>query len=156
LQPADDRRHRPEVRHGGVQGRGDPCGEDRGRRARGRGARRGRRGARGLVDLRLLVAEPTDEERAAVDALLGSPRSAWEGGIRVADIDGRTSEGGHEARAQRHQLLPALHALQERAGWISPGGMNYVCERLDVPPADAYGVATFYALLSVEPRPARV
>ena len=74
----------------------------------------------------------------------------------MADIDGRTSERGHEARAQRHLLLPALHALQERAGWISPGGMNYVCERLDVPPADAYGVATFYALFSVEPRPARV
>jgi NADH-quinone oxidoreductase subunit F len=108
------------------------------------------------LDLRLLVAEPTDDERAAVDALLGTPRSAWEGGIRVAEIDGRTSERGHEARAQRHLLLPALHALQERAGWISPGGMNYVCERLDVPPADAYGVATFYALLSVEPRPARV
>ena len=34
--------------------------------------------------------------------------------------------------------------------------MNYVCQRLDVPPADAYGVATFYALLSVEPRPPRV
>jgi NADH-quinone oxidoreductase subunit F len=108
------------------------------------------------LDLRLLVAEPTDEERAAVDALLGTPRSAWEGGMRVADIDGRTSERGHEARAQRHLLLPALHALQERAGWISPGGMNYVCARLDVPPADAYGVATFYALFSVEPRPARV
>jgi NADH-quinone oxidoreductase subunit F len=108
------------------------------------------------LDLRLLVAEPTDEERAAVDALLGSPRSAWEGGLRVADIDGRTSERGHEARAQRHLLLPALHALQDRTGWISPGGMNYVCERLDVPPADAYGVATFYALFSVEPRPARV
>ena len=108
------------------------------------------------MDLRLLVAEPTDEERAAVDALLGSPRSAWEGGLRVADIDGRTSERGHEARAQRHLLLPALHALQDRTGWISPGGMNYVCERLDVPPADAYGVATFYALFSVEPRPARV
>ena len=91
-----------------------------------------------------------------MDALLGSPRSAWEGGVRVADIDGRTSERGHEARAQRHLLLPALHALQERAGWISPGGMNYVCARLDVPPADAYGVATFYALFSVEPRPARV
>jgi NADH-quinone oxidoreductase subunit F len=31
-----------------------------------------------------------------------------------------------------------------------------VCQRLDVAPADAYGVATFYALLSVEPRPLRV
>ena len=37
-----------------------------------------------------------------------------------------------------------------------PGALNYVCSRLTVPPADAYGVATFYALLSVDPRPATV
>ena len=47
-------------------------------------------------------------------------------------------------------------SVQEHVGWISPGALNYVCLRLDVPPADAYGVATFYALLAVEPRPPRV
>ena len=31
--------------------------------------------------------------------------------------------------------------------------MDYVCERLNVPPADAWGVATFYSLLSTTPRP---
>jgi NADH-quinone oxidoreductase subunit F len=31
-----------------------------------------------------------------------------------------------------------------------------VCERLDVPPAEAYGVATFYAMFSTEPRPRSV
>ena len=46
--------------------------------------------------------------------------------------------------------------MQEHVGWISPGALNYVAERLTVPPADVYGVATFYALLSVEPRPPRV
>ena len=46
--------------------------------------------------------------------------------------------------------------MQERIGWISPGGLNYLCTRLTVPLADAYGVATFYAMLSVEPRPSRV
>lgn len=34
--------------------------------------------------------------------------------------------------------------------------MNYVCERLGVPPAEAYGVAGFYALLALEERPSRV
>ena len=28
---------------------------------------------------------------------------------------------------------------------ISEGALDYVCERLNVPPADAWGVATFYA-----------
>jgi NADH-quinone oxidoreductase subunit F len=41
-------------------------------------------------------------------------------------------------------------------GWISPGGMNYLCVRLSVPPAEAYGVASFYAMFSTEPRPATV
>ena len=49
---------------------------------------------------------------------------------------------------QRDQLLPTLHALHERAGWISPGALNYVARRLTIPPADVYGVATFYALFS--------
>ena len=34
--------------------------------------------------------------------------------------------------------------------------MNHVCRRLSVPPAEAYGVATFYALLSTTPRPPTV
>ena len=34
--------------------------------------------------------------------------------------------------------------------------MNYVCQRLSVPPAEAYGVATFYAMFSVEERPKTV
>ncbi|MGH3343939.1 MAG: NAD(P)H-dependent oxidoreductase subunit E, partial [Carbonactinosporaceae bacterium] len=51
---------------------------------------------------------------------------------------------------------PALHAVNDRIGWISAGAMNYVCERLDVPPAEAYGVATFYAMFSMKARPPRV
>ena len=63
---------------------------------------------------------------------------------------------GAQARTQRHQLLPLLHAVHERIGWISPGALNYVSERLDVAPAEAYGVVTFYALFSTTPRAPRV
>jgi NADH-quinone oxidoreductase subunit F len=107
------------------------------------------------VDLRLLVDEPTAAERDAVDAFLGPPLSSWVG-AEHSDDDGHSAEGGHAAREQRHLLLPVLQALQARAGWISPGGLGYIARRLTVPPADVYGVATFYALLAVEPRPARV
>ena len=108
------------------------------------------------MDLHLLDAEATAAERAAVDHLLGQPSSGWEGGERSLEVDGCVAVGGHDARARRHLLLPVLQAVQERIGWISPGALNYVCTRLTVPPSDAYGVATFYALLSVEPRPPRV
>jgi NADH-quinone oxidoreductase subunit F len=108
------------------------------------------------VDLKLLNAEPTAEEREAIDALLGPPASGWEGAERVPERDAHVAYGGHAARARRHLLLPALQAVQERVGWISEGAFNYVCTRLTVPPADAWGVATFYALLATAPRPRRV
>ncbi len=108
------------------------------------------------MDIKLIDAEATAAERAALDHLLGPPTSSWEGGIRVPERDTRTAATGHAQRSRRHELLPALWAIQERIGWISPGAINYVCERLTVPPADAYGVATFYAMLSTEPRPSRV
>jgi NADH-quinone oxidoreductase subunit F len=50
-------------------------------------------------------------------------------------------------------LIPALHAVQSRIGWISQPALNYVCRRLSVPPAEAYGVATFYALFATKSRP---
>jgi NADH-quinone oxidoreductase subunit F len=108
------------------------------------------------VDLHLMEAAPTAEERSAVDELLGPPEIGREGGHRRTAGDLRVVRGGHEARERRHLLLPALHALQARAGWISRGGLNYVCQRLSVPPAEAYGVATFYAMFSVEQRPRSV
>jgi len=108
------------------------------------------------MDLKLLDAEATAAERDALDRLLGPPANVWEGADRDASGAGHVAHGGSDVRERRHLLLPALHALHERVGWLSPGGMNDVCRRLGVPPADAYGVATFYALFSVEPRPATV
>ena len=109
------------------------------------------------MDIRLIAgAEPTPSERGALDEVLGPPGSGWEGGARLTGSAGNTTAGGHTARARRHLLLPALWALQERIGWISPGGLNEICRRLTVPPADAYGVATFYALFALDPRPPRV
>jgi NADH-quinone oxidoreductase subunit F len=108
------------------------------------------------MDLRLHDLEPTDEEREAVDALLGPPASAWDGGERGSQRDAHVAFSGRAQRERRHLLLPALRSLQERVGWISESGLEYICRRLDVPPADAWGVATFYALLSTTPRPRRV
>jgi len=98
------------------------------------------------MDLHLTAARPTDEERRAVDGLLGPEPVS----------NDRVVRGGHETRADRTLLLPALHALHASEGWISEGGLNYICERLTVPPAEAYGVATFYAMFSVQPQPKTV
>ncbi|MER6419797.1 NAD(P)H-dependent oxidoreductase subunit E [Streptomyces sp. NPDC001137] len=107
------------------------------------------------MDLHFGDSKPTDDERAAVDALLGPPESSWEGADR-SDADLRWARGGRAARERRDLLLPGLHAINDRIGWISEGALDYLCRRLTVPPAEAYGVATFYAMFSVKPRPATV
>src|SRR5581483_11434323 len=97
-----------------------------------------------MPDLRLLEAEPSDAEREAIDAVLGAPPAA--NGHRIARDD----------RESRHLLLPALRAAQRRVGWVTEGALGYATRRLSVPPAEAYGVASFYALLSLDERPADV
>ena len=98
------------------------------------------RWARGVVtdvDLHLIPgAEASAEEQQAIDAA-------------IAVVTG-TGPG------TRHMLLPALHAAQARVGWISEGALNHICAQLSVPPAEAYGVATFYHMFSTTPRAPRV
>jgi NADH-quinone oxidoreductase subunit F len=84
----------------------------------------------------------------AVDGVLGAPISGWEGGQR-ADTDGHSAAGN---LIHRDLLLPVLHAIQSRVGWISAGALNYVAMRMNVPPAEIYGVASFYAMFSLTPR----
>ncbi len=105
------------------------------------------------MDLHLTQAKPSAEEQSAVDALLGNAESGWSGGPRQIERDGRAAFDGQRARSNRHLLLPVLHAIQEHIGWISPGALNYACLRLDVPPAEAHGVASFYGMFSLSPRP---
>ncbi|HVC87348.1 MAG TPA: NADH-ubiquinone oxidoreductase-F iron-sulfur binding region domain-containing protein [Gaiellaceae bacterium] len=95
------------------------------------------------MDLRLLETEPSEAERGAIDAVLGAEGVVSD---RVARAD----------RTKRHLLLPSLRAAQQRVGYVSEGALGYASRRLLVPPADAYGVASFYALLSLEERPADI
>lgn len=77
------------------------------------------------MDLHFTGAAPTTDERAAIDAVAIAANGS-----------------------KRTYLLPVLHAIQDRVGWISPGALNYASRVLDVPPAEAFGVADFYALFS--------
>ncbi len=100
---------------------------------------------------------PTAEEREAVDRALGPPDSLWTGAEQRAAADDHVAYGGfHGSQARRHLLLPTLHEVQDAIGWISHGALNYIAKRIPVSPAEAYGVASFYELLTTEPRPPRV
>ncbi len=99
-----------------------------------------------MSDLKFGAEEPTAEEKAVVDEFIS------EIGPAVIKLDERfVVSGRSRTKDRRRLLLPALHELQNVSGWISPGGLNYVCEVLGIPPAEAYGVATFYHLFSHDP-----
>lgn len=100
------------------------------------------------MDLRLSGTAPTEAERRAVDAAFAALRSPDD----VPGADVRFPDAGHAARGRRHILLPALHAVMDEVGHLTPGALNHVARVLSVPPADVYGVATFYAMFSVAPR----
>jgi len=104
------------------------------------------------MDIRTSGGPPTDAEIAAVDGVLGPPASLWEGGQRTP-ADDHLARGGQALRSRRDLLLPVLHALQDEVGWVSRGGLEYACRRLNVPPADAYGVATFYDRFTLDEQP---
>ena len=104
------------------------------------------------MDIHLTSAQATPEERAAVDSELGEPAIGWQGGQRATQIRAQPFNDDSRGRSG-HLLLPALHAIQNRIGWISPGALNYVALRMDVAPAEVYGVASFYGMFSLEPRP---
>ncbi len=105
------------------------------------------------MDLHVIGPLATPAERAAVDGVLGPPENGWRGGPRDPRTDGHVARGGHDARSRRDLLIPVLHAVQSRIGWISQPALNYVSRRLTIPPAEAYGVATFYALFATTARP---
>jgi len=94
------------------------------------------------VDIRTTGGPATAEEVAAVDGLLGPPEA----------VHHHLAYGGRMLRTRRHLLLPVLHAIQDRAGWVSRGALEYACRRLSIPPAEAYGVVSFYARFALEPR----
>ncbi len=95
------------------------------------------------MDLRVETKEASPAERAAVDSVLGPAEAP----------SGHTAFGGHASRERRHLLLPVLHAIQARVGWLSHEAQGYVARRLEVPPAEVFAVASFYHWFALEPRP---
>ena len=102
------------------------------------------------MDLHLTSDQATDIEKSAVDHELGGPQSGWEGGKRATQSDGHSAI---RTSVSRDMLLPVLRAVNSRIGWISRGAINYIALRMNLPPAEIYGVASFYAMFSLQPRP---
>src|SRR5438067_787658 len=109
------------------------------------------------MDLRFAGLAPSAAEQAALDDLLGRPLDAPASNWRGPGALPASPDRHHWALAQRrHLLLPALHAVHDAVGWISRGAVDEIARRLEVAPADVFGVASFYGLFSMAERPQRV
>jgi NADH-quinone oxidoreductase subunit E len=77
---------------------------------------------------------------------LGTP--SLELGMEAATIEGIL---------ERHERAPSaiiaiLQDVQEEVNYLPEGALRYVAERLDIPVAKVYNLATFYRAFSLEPR----
>jgi len=45
---------------------------------------------------------------------------------------------------ERSELIPILQMIQEKFQYLPPEALSLVASHVDIPPADVYGVATFY------------
>ena len=97
------------------------------------------------MEVRTRGVEPTADERQAITSVLGHPA------VRQPHV----GTGGQRHRARRHLLLPVLHAVNDRAGWLSQPAIDAIAEQLDISPAEVYGVASFYDLFAFAERTGR-
>ncbi|WP_328616056.1 NAD(P)H-dependent oxidoreductase subunit E [Amycolatopsis sp. NBC_00355] len=59
------------------------------------------------------------------------------------------------AFAGRDQLLPALHAVRDRIGWISPNALGLIAASLGIQPAEVAEVVRAHPLFSLAEWPGR-
>src|ERR1700761_1315245 len=64
-----------------------------------------------------------------------------------ADVVSRYPEG-----KQKSALLPILHLVQARFGWVSAPAMDKVAQYLKLEPIEVYEVATFYSMYFLRPQ----
>jgi NADH-quinone oxidoreductase subunit F len=112
-----------------------------------------------MPEVATTTAEGTAEEAAAVaDAIaLQSPGQVTFESIGPAltfDGDRIARSGADRIFNRRHLLLPVLHAVRDAIGWLSEGGINEIATALQVPPAEVFGVASFYELFTFDAPPA--
>ena len=52
---------------------------------------------------------------------------------------------------EQGNLIPILHAVQAKCGFLSAEAMDEIADWLAIPASEVYGTATFYTLFAVEP-----
>ncbi len=56
-----------------------------------------------------------------------------------------------KSETKQSALIPVLHEVQTKYGWLSSESIKEVAEILDLPPASVQNVATFYTMFFTKP-----
>ncbi len=49
-------------------------------------------------------------------------------------------------------LIPLMQEAQNLLGYLSKDAMRYIAQKMNIPAADIYGVATFYSMFKLKPQ----
>ncbi len=52
---------------------------------------------------------------------------------------------------KRSAILPIMFIVQRELGWMTPAGVNYVAQKLDLEVTDVWEVGTFYSMINMRP-----
>jgi len=89
-----------------------------------------------------------DAARAAEAERASDQPSAPESGNRLVFLDGILAKRGY----QKSELIGVLQDIQEAYHYLPEDLLTYAAIALGLKPATVYGVATFYAQFSLEPK----
>ncbi len=78
-------------------------------------------------------------------AIMDKPKTTDRSFQRVLEII-------EECGAKKSSLIPILQKVQEEYRYLPQEILAFIATALDVPPATVFGVATFYAQFSLEPK----
>jgi len=53
---------------------------------------------------------------------------------------------------QRGAMIPILHSIQQKLGYLSEEVQAYVAEKMNVPLSEIYGIVSFYTLFTTQPQ----
>jgi len=55
-------------------------------------------------------------------------------------------------KEQKGAMIPILHSIQQKIGYLPEDVQAYVAEKLGVPLSEIYGIVSFYALFTTQPQ----
>jgi len=68
-----------------------------------------------------------------------------------SELEGRLFPIADRYRGRKGITIPLLADLQREIGYIAPDAVDFLAKELDIPAAEMFGVATFYAMFRLQP-----